>query len=50
MKSSRQVVLVLSACAVLLAVTFALVSMRYAAQKLGTLRGEPGCSSAEEAM
>jgi hypothetical protein len=31
-------------------VTFALVSMCDAAQKLGTLRGEPGCSTAEEAM
>jgi hypothetical protein len=50
MRSKRQVIMVLGACAVLLAVTFALVSMRYAAHKLDRLRGEPGYSSAEEAM
>jgi hypothetical protein len=50
MRSARQVILGLGACAVLLVVTSALVSMRYAAYKLDHLRGQQGCSSAEEAM
>jgi hypothetical protein len=50
MRSARQVILGIGACAVLWAVTFALVSMRYAAYKLDRLRGEPGYASAEEAM
>ena len=50
MKAGRQVWLAAACCVVILAVVLSILSMRYAAGTLESLRSEPGYVSAEQAM
>jgi len=49
-KTARQVALAVACCAVVLAIVIAILSMRYAAGRLESIRSSPGYASAETAM